>query len=361
MYETRSMTRRTTPACLAAILLCLLPAAAVAQTGAVANAVTIVLPRLLVAGRPASLAVLDASGALLPGAAVEFRGGEKVTTDDTGRATFTAPAEAGVLVAQSGGARASTSVTLPPENPLDGVQVTESPQLISLTEPFSVGGWGFLGQAEGTRAWLGDQPALVLAASPVALVVLAGPRTPPGATQLVIESGGRSPGPVAITVVSLEVSAEKKQLAPKEKGKLTVLARGSEQKIEVELRNLAPDVVKLPEGAEVLRVKTRGGVQNSAEVELEGRRAGDFSVSVRLIPPVAGLPDVEAARLKLLDARRMAPQNWWGRLESMIMRLEKNPQDAPKVRTELEKMLADKPEGEFGRLLEAAWLILLKR
>ncbi|MBI3484392.1 MAG: hypothetical protein HY012_04485 [Acidobacteria bacterium] len=338
-----------------------LAAAATQAPAGGTNAATIVLPRLVVAGRPATLAVLDAQGALLPGAEVEFLGGAKVTTDATGRATFTAPAEAGVLVAQSGGAKASAAVILPAENSPDGVQVTETPQLISLHEPFSVGGGGFRGEAEGTRAWLGEQPALVLAASPVALVVQPGPRTPPGATQLVIEAGGRSPGPVAITVVSLEVSAEKKQLAPKEKGKFTVQARGSEQRLEVEVRNSTPDVVKLPEGAEVLRVRTRGGAENSAEVELEGRRTGDFSVSVRLIPPVAGLPDVEMARQKLVAAQRIAPKGWATRLDNLIERLEKNPQEASKVRNTLEKMLAEKPQGEFGRLLEGAWLILLKR
>ncbi len=332
-----------------------------AQSGAGTKAATIVLPRLLEAGRPAMLAVLDAQGALLPGAEVEFLGGEKVTTDATGRATFTAPAEVGVLMAQSGGARASTAVIRAQEPLPDGVQVTETPQLVSLHEPFSVGGWGFRGEAEGTRAWLGEQLALVLAASPVALVVQAGPRTPPGGTQLVIEAGGRSPGPVAITVVSVEIFAEKKQLAPKEKGKLTVQALGSEQRLEIEVRNAAPDVVKLPEGAEVLRVRTRGGAQNTVDIDLEGRRAGDFSVSVRLIPPVAGLPDVETARLKLLDARRIAPRGWPARLDVLIERLEKNPQEASKVRNTLEQMLAEKPPGEFGRLLEAAWLILLKR
>ena len=319
------------------------------------------LPRQLVAGQPAMLSVLDAQGALLPGAEVEFRGGEKVTTDATGRATFTAPAEAGVLVAQYGSVKASVTVILPAENPPDGVQVTETPQLISLHEPFSIAGSGFRGEAEGTRAWLGEQPALVLAASPVSLVVQPGPRTPPGTTQLVIEAGGRSPGPVPITLVSLEISAEKKQLAPKEKGKLTVVARGSELRLEVEVRNLTPDVVKMPEGAKVLRTATRGGAENAAEIELEGRRAGEFSVSVRLIPPVAGLPDIETARQKLVAARRIAPQGWGGRLDGLIERLEKNPQDELRVRRELEKMLAEKPEGEFGRLLEAAWKILLNR
>ncbi|MBI1750952.1 MAG: hypothetical protein HY234_04530 [Acidobacteria bacterium] len=327
------------------------------------TAAAIVLPRLVVAGRPATLAVLDEAGALLPGAEVEFRGGAKMTTDATGRATFTAPTQVGVLIAQAVGtaAKASAAVIVPPENPPDGIQVTEVPQLVSLHEPFSIAGAGFRGEAEGTHAWLGGQPALVLAASPVALVVLAGPRTPPGAAQLVIEADGRRPGPVQVTLVALEISSEKQQLAPKEKGKLTVLARGSEQRLEVEVRNLTPDVVKMPEGADVLRATTRGGAENTAEVELEGRRAGDFSVSVRLIPPVAGLPDVETARQKLIAARRIAPPHWSGRLDGLIERIEKNPQDVLRVRRELEKMLAENPAGEFGRLLEAAWLILLKR
>jgi hypothetical protein len=325
------------------------------------KAATIVLPRQIVAGRPAMLAVLDEAGALLPGAQVEFRGGEKVTTDATGRAIFTAPAEAGVLLAQSGSAKATVTVIPPQENPPDGVQVNEVPLLISLHEPFSVGGSGFRGEIDGTRAWLGEQPALVLAASPVSLVVQAGPRTPPGATQLVIEVGGRSPGPVPVTLVLLEVAAQKKQLAPKEKGKLVVTVRGSEQRLEVEVRNLTPDVVKLPEGAKVLRTATRGGIVNNVEVEIEGRRTGDFSVSVRLIPPAAGLPDTEMARQKLIAARRIAPEGWGGRLDGLIERLEKHPQDELRVRRELEKMLAEKPAGEFGLLLEAAWKILLNR
>ncbi len=342
------------------LLLCMATSAA-AQSTANTQGATIVLPRQVVAGRPAMLAVLDAQGVLLPGAAVEFRGGEKVTTDATGRATFSAPAEAGVFVAQYGSARSSAAVVLPAENPPDGVVVNETPLLISLNEPFSVVGSGFRGELEGTRAWLGEQPALVLAASPVSLVIQAGPRTPPGATQLVIEAGGRSPGPVPITVVSLEISEQKKQLAPKEKGKLVVVARGSEQRLEIEVRNLTPDVVKLPEGAKVLRTATRGGAENTVEIELEGRRAGDYSVSLRLIPPVAGLPDTELARQKLLAALKIAPLALASRVTSMIERLEKDPQSQLKVRQELEKMLAEKPEGEFGRLLEAAWKILLNR
>jgi hypothetical protein len=341
------------------LFLCLIAVPA-AQLAAGGKAATILLPSKVVAGKAATLAVLDEAGALLPGAEVEFRGGTRVTTDATGRATFVAPAEAGVLIAQSGAAKASATVILPDPNLPDGIQITESPQVASLHEPFSVAGSGFRGKIDGTQAMLGEHPALVLAASPTALMIQPGPRTPPGATQLVIQAGGRSPGPVPMTLVALEVSAEKKQLAPKEKGKLRVTARGSEQRLEIEVRNLTPAIIKMEPG-EVLRLSTRGGTSNEAEVELEGRREGEFAVSVRLVPLPLGLPDTEAARQKLLAARHIAPEHWWGRLEALIDRLEKHPQDSLKVQKELEKMLAEKPEGEFGRLVEAAWLILLKK
>ena len=60
----------------------------------------IVLPQRVVAGQQATLAVLDAAGHLTPKTAVEFSGDERVTTDATGRATFLAPAEPGVLLAR---------------------------------------------------------------------------------------------------------------------------------------------------------------------------------------------------------------------------------------------------------------------
>ncbi|HLE35737.1 MAG TPA: hypothetical protein VI699_01175, partial [Candidatus Acidoferrales bacterium] len=52
---------------------------------------TIVLPPKLSAGQQTTLAVLDSSGRLASSAVVEFSGGERVTTDATGRAVFTAP------------------------------------------------------------------------------------------------------------------------------------------------------------------------------------------------------------------------------------------------------------------------------
>jgi hypothetical protein len=71
--------------------------------------------------------------------------------------------------------------------------------------------------------------------------------------------------------------------------------------------------------------------------------------------------DVEGARQQLLAAVHLAPTGWGPRVEKLIEQLEKRPQDGVKVRDALEKMLAQRPEGEFGRRLEAAWKILLNR
>jgi hypothetical protein len=176
----------------------------------------------------------------------------------------------------------------------------------------------------------------------------------------VIEVAGRSLRPVPVTLVSFEVSATKKQLAPGEKGYLTVRVRGTDQRLAIEARNLTPEVVQLPRG-NLQRVTSSGGSTNAAEIEMEGVRAGDFSISVRLVPGVYGLPDMETARLHLLAARRLAKGDWPARLDRVIHRLERDPQDFARIRDELEKMLAERPEGEFGQEIESAWRLLFQR
>ena len=323
---------------------------------------TIVLPPKLLAGQQATLAVLDSAGRLVPAAVVEFSGGEKVTTDATGRALFTAPAEPGVLLVRLTGrsARTSAAVVAPAANPPDGVQILDSPSVAAVDDRFVVEGTGFRGDANSLQAAIGGQPALVLASSPLSLVLLPNPRVKPGLAQLVIEVGGRSPGPVPITLVSLDILSLENALKPGEKGVLTVRVRGTDQRLVIEARNLTPEVVSLVRG-NVLRVTSSGGAINDALIEIQAGRSGDFSITVRLVPGVSGLPDVEAARQKLMVARQMAPEEWQERISRLIRRIERDPQDALKVRDELEKMLAENPPGELGRQLEAAWRVLIKR
>src|SRR5579863_3536436 len=69
----------------------------------------IVLPPKVLAGAPATLAVLDSQGRLLPDIAVELSGGQKVKTDVTGRAMFKAPDRPGVLLAKATGQEITAS------------------------------------------------------------------------------------------------------------------------------------------------------------------------------------------------------------------------------------------------------------
>src|ERR1700688_331273 len=69
----------------------------------------IILPPKVVAGAQATLAVLDSQGRLLPNIAVELSGGQKVTTDVTGRASFKVAVEPGTLTAKISGLAISVS------------------------------------------------------------------------------------------------------------------------------------------------------------------------------------------------------------------------------------------------------------
>ena len=61
------------------------------------------LPPKLIAGKPATLAVLGVDGRLAEGISVDVGKGQKLKTDKTGRAFFTAPADASVLIASGSG------------------------------------------------------------------------------------------------------------------------------------------------------------------------------------------------------------------------------------------------------------------
>ncbi len=323
---------------------------------------TIILPTRLVSGRRATLAVLDETGRLTPGATVEFTGGERVTTDATGRALFTAPEQTGILLATLPdiGINASTTVVSTAAPSPDGLQLVDYPRFLLLSDRFVADGYGFSGEANANHITLGDQPALVLAASPISLVILPGPRAKEGPVQLLIEVGGRSPGPVPVTLVSIELKSNKSQLARKEKGTLRVRLMGTDQRLTIEARNLTPEIIELPRG-NVQRVTTSGGALNATEIEMLGVRPGSFAVSARIVPAAAGLPDLESARQTLLEARKLATGKWLERVDGVLRRMERDPQDSLRVREELEKILADQPEGEFGRLVEAAWRALVKR
>jgi hypothetical protein len=325
---------------------------------------TIVLPQKAVGGRAATLAVLDSAGRMLPHTEVELSGGQKVTTDATGRALFTVPSEPGVLTARIPGHDATASAPIvksadpeletSAESPSTALRVRAVPHFISLHDRFAVEGVGFRGQADANRVFLSDQACLVLASSPISLVVLPGLHVPIGTINLHVSVAEQDAGLHPVVLVLLEFSGPTEAPPAGAQAKLSVRVRGSRERLAVEVRNASPEIIQLPRGNDE-RVITSGGERNAAEIDAKFLTSGDYTLTARLIPTASGLPDLEAARKKLVAARALATGNWPARVDRVIRHIDKAPEDLAEIRAELERMLDDKPSGEFQSLLESAW------
>ena len=142
------------------------------QAPAASGARILLMPRKLVTGERATLAVLDLNGRLTPGVKVAFSDGESVTTDATGRALFVAPLNAGTIYAHIEGraSKVSSTVLTPADLPSTTQAVTAAPRAASLADRFELAGNGFCGEADADHVTIAGLPGLVLAASPASLV-----------------------------------------------------------------------------------------------------------------------------------------------------------------------------------------------
>ena len=331
---------------------------------------SILLPPVIVQGEPATLAVLDTQGRPAANVTLEL-GGAKLTTDATGRAAFVAPDSLGVLrAALADGSLEKTAPVVASAAAPQSLRIDSVERLLLLKDPAAILGGGFSGTADENRVTLGDWPAAVLAASPAALVVLPNPHTPLGDTKLAVQTGGLTASTAPVAVVMLELSTTKSKGAAGETGELRVTARGTDRAVEFEVRALPPGRIELAGAAParkgdskapVARGRTSGGEDNFAALAFTFRAPGEFQFELRLVPEPRGLPDAAAARRELLEAQRLAPPAWEKRVSRVLELITAHPQDVREARDALEKMLAEKPEGEFGRRLEAAWRILLNR
>jgi hypothetical protein len=64
-----------------------------------------------------------------------------------------------------------------------------------------------------------------------------------------------------------------------------VRVKGSTAKVNLEARNLAPEVAELQGGTPVRAIST-GGTENVASFELVGKQRGNFVISIRLVAPL---------------------------------------------------------------------------
>jgi hypothetical protein len=257
-----------------------------AQQAPVASAARILLlPKRIVSGETATLAVLDAGGRLTPGVTVNFSNGDHVVTNPTGRALFAAPLKTGVIYAAiaSQSTRVYTTILTPAEVAPASPQDSSAPTFASLADRFDLTRGGFCGQADANSVRVAGKPALVLASSPAVLTVLPPPDLEPGRAEIEVSCAKHPASRFSITFLDLSLNADSSPLAPGERRTLTVNVRGTAAKVPLEAHNLSPRVTELA-GGNPARASSSGGAENTAHFELIGRERGNFQISVRLLP-----------------------------------------------------------------------------
>jgi len=255
---------------------------------AASGARILLLPRRIVSGERATLAVLDVNGRLTPGVTVNFSNGDRLTTDATGRALFVAPLNPGVIFGSIAGraGRVATAILSPSEAASASIEVSSAPRVASLTDRFEVFGKSFCGDADANQVTVAGQPAFVLASSPTALAVLSPPDLQPGSAAVEVSCAKRRSPPFSVTFVGLQLEADSSPLKPGEHRALTVRVRGTTAKIALEARNLAPDIAELS-GGNPVRASSDGSAENIARFEVVGRKNGSFLISIRLVPTLS--------------------------------------------------------------------------
>jgi hypothetical protein len=268
------------------VLATILATPALAQQAPPASGARIlIMPRRIVSGDHATLAVLDMNGRLTPGVGVVFSNGDHLTTDATGRALFVAPLTPGIISASISGrsGRVHTTVLRPEEAGTASLEISLAPRIASVSDRFEMTGHGFCGDADANRVTIGGQSALVLASSPASLVVLPPVELDSGTAQVRVSCGKRDGAPFTIKFVLLTLEADSSPLAPGDHRTLKVRVRGTTAKVALEAHNLAPDIADL-DGGNPARVSSSGGTDNAAQFQLIGREKGSFVVSIRLLP-----------------------------------------------------------------------------
>lgn len=305
------------------------------------------------AGQPATLAVLSADGRVEPGVKVVLSNGEMLTTDESGRAHFLLPPDRGVMFARIAGTEAREAADVLQRDTVNGgLQVTRIPRLVSLKNHFAISGVGFQGDADQNRVEVADKRILILASSPVQLVVMSPAKAVPGPASLVMMEGTTE---VATNLSFVDVTMPDASGAPIRRGKKSTIvlhALGTTEPVDLLIQNLSPSVVQFLHGNEE-RVRTTGGLDNSAVIELKGTGAGSFSYNVSL-EDTSSRANTPVARDFLEAAQKAAQPEAAIHVAAILNELHGDKINAVKVRNELDEISNRGGSEDFQALIRAA-------
>jgi len=339
--------------CAALLLIAALPivAAPGAQAPMQSSPEQIVLPPELMAAEPATLAVLSLDGRVEAGVKLVLSNGEVVTTDESGRAHFLGPPDAGILIARIPGTELRAAADVLHRAGAEKLEIATVPAMVALKDRFTIIGDGFQGDADRNQVELDGQPAFVLAASPIELVILASSKTAPGSVRLAVKTGANEVS-AQTTLVDVLPDTTHDIVRPGKKGKLVLHVSGTAQPVNLDVRNMTPGILRFKHG-EREHVRTRGGADNSAMIEVKGLRAGDFSYVVTLEPKL-GVADVEAARDFLQAADKLAKGDVKRHIEKILTKLRSGHTDIRGARKEFAKIATANSASDLQALIQAA-------
>ena len=284
MAPRRAHPHRTAALWFASVLLTGVCPNAAQQAPLAKNARILLLPHKMISGDRITLAVLDFGGRLTPGVTIAFSNGDSVITNATGRATFVAPLTQGILYATIQGrpGRVQTEV-ISASTSKTPTEVRSAPHFASLADRFELQGHGFCGDADKNIVQMNGRPALVLAASSESITVLPPAELDAGPANVSVSCNKADAGWAHIVFLALSLEADSSPLQPGQKRTLSVHIAGTQERVGLEARNLAPDVASLDAGNPA-RATSSGGAQNTALFPLTGKQHGNILVSIRLLP-----------------------------------------------------------------------------
>lgn len=323
-----------------------------AQSADQQNQFTIILPLELIAGRPATIAVLAANGHIAPRTKVVLSNGELVTTDESGRAHFLVPSQTVVFARIPGTGVREAADVLPQAASDTGLQVTQIPTMVSTENHFAISGHGFYGDADRNRITMDGKAAFILASSPVQLIVMSATGLPPGRTSLRLTEG-LAESVITVTLVGItSVNSAAPQIHRGRKAQIILLARGTDELLTLKVQNLSPQTVQLAQGTEAY-VRTTGGPDNSAILQVKGKTAGSFSFAISLESTTkeANLPVV---RDFLGAAQKEAMPDIGSRIGEILTRLQAKKIDIAKLRHEIQQLQTQSGSRDFQALIRAS-------
>lgn len=323
-----------------------------AQSADPQNQYAIILPLKLIAGQPATFAVLTADGHVAKGTKVVLSNGEVVTTDESGRAHFLVPSDVGVMFARIPGTEVREAADVLPQASSNGnLQVTQIPKMVSLENHFAINGHGFRGDADRNRITMDGKAVFVFASSPIQLIVMPAANLSPGQANLTITEGAAETVTDVTLIDIASLSSSNPQIRSGKRTEIVLLARGTESPLNLRIQSLSPQTVQFVQGSEAY-VRTTGGLDNSAVLQLKGEGAGPFSFAISL-ESTSEKANVSVARDFLAAAQKTAEPNVANRIQKILRRLRAKNIDLAKVRNDLQQTPAQ-GSGDFQALIRAS-------